>query len=258
MTAELAPVRWSLLKHIGRSPAHYKHARDAGVAETGPKRLGAAVHSLVFGTEPFLVFAGSSRRTKEWQTFARENAGRLILLKDEAHTAAAIAASVMSTPHAIDRLLEGALEQPIEWEISGRACRGRPDVVNVDLVELKSGYDINPRRWYWECLKLGYIGQLGWYYDGLIAAGRTPPRVACIVAVESKPPYPVCVWDLDPDLLDTGRKQARLYFERLLVCESADEWPGYTQGPQVLRAPDAMNDNVALDFEGVDTEEAAQ
>lgn len=249
---DLRQVRWSWLRSILRSPAHCRYTLDHGIEETQAMRLGTAVHHILLGgPHEFVTFDGGARRGKHWDAFEAANPGKTILLASETMVAAAMAASVASTPHAMEAL-EGAQELELTWKLAGRDCGGRVDVLGTDLVELKTGWDINPARYYWQALRLGYFAQLGWYYDGLLAAGRPEPRISRIVAVESKPPYPVMVYDVGPTALDVGRKQARLAFERLLVCEASNDWPGYAAGPVLLEAPEYEGDVVLTGsaFEG--------
>ena len=55
-----------------------------------------------------------------------------------------------------------------------------------------------------------------------------------IVAVESKPPYPVVVYDLSEEAIKQGNMLWHSLWERLRGCEENDHWPGYVEGISVL------------------------
>ena len=245
------PVRWSYLRELRRSPAHYLHALTAERLETPAMRLGTAVHSLVFGQENFDVWTGT-RCGKDWDLFKAEHDGRTILTNDEAVTAGNIAAAVTASPLAV-RVLTGDQERRIHWTEAGRACAGTPDVIGAGfLADLKTTADASPERFPFQARKMGYHGQLCWYRNGY---GHTIGTDGSdldlyIVAVESKPPHPVTVFQLTPSAIDMGERTWRACFERLLVCEASGSWPGYTEAVQQL---DAIEDfSLTVDGEEVD------
>lgn len=258
MTRE--PIHWSILKNIARSPAHYKYAASREFAPSAAMRLGTAVHSLILGeSTPLVIYEGASRRGKAWGEFsAQHTASRTtIMLASEMEIATAMAAAVLRCPNAM-AALDGAHELELEWTIAGRACAGRLDAIGpTTLCDLKSTRDASPARFPWQARSLDYAAQLGWYYDGAIAAGRPAPHKVSIVAVESAPPHCVVVYDLTDELLEMGRRRARGLLEQLLICEESDEWPGYAQGPVVLDIMEQDGDAPVLDFGDEEESEAA-
>lgn len=257
---ERNPIHWSALKSIARSPAHYRHAAERRFTPTASMRLGTAVHGLVLGaTWPVVVYDGASRRGKAWDAFEletlRTSPNATIMLESEMATARAMADAVRACPDAM-ATLDGAHEVDLEWTIAGRACAGRIDSIGAHvLCDLKSARDASPARFPWEVRRMDYATQLGWYFDGVIAAGLPRPSKASIVAVESSAPHCVVVYDLSDEMLEMGRMRARSLLERLLVCESSDEWPGYAQGPIVLDVMDSETD-AGLDFGEAEEETA--
>ena len=251
------PIHWSTLKSIARSPAHYLWAASHQFVATASMRIGTAVHSIILGeSTPVRVFDGAARRGKEWQAFAAEitDARTTILLRSEMAIAERMADAVRGCPDAMSAL-NGAHELELEWSIAGRRCAGRIDSISsAVLCDLKSTRDASPARFPWQARSLEYAAQLGWYYDGALAAGHAAPDNVSIVAVESAPPHCVVVYDLSDDLLEMGRRRARALLEQLLVCESSDAWPGYAQGPVILDVMTHDDPGAELDF-GEGTEE---
>jgi hypothetical protein len=248
----LDPVRYSRLKLMALSPAHYQ---AAAVEETYAMERGSAVDAMVFGTQEVLAWGlnekGNQRpRTgKDYDAFAADHPGALILTTSEYQEARTQADAVRSSTMAM-RLLDGNRQNEITWRFGPRACAGRPDVwVPSHVTELKCTVSSQPRRFRRQARSLGYCGQIVWYMDGLAAAGLAAPEAGYIVAVEGTAPFVVTVFRLNQTDIDRGRRDYRAWFEQLMVCEAANEWPGYSQAVVELGAYD---DDVELDFTGVE------
>ena len=233
-TTELAPVRFSRLKLMQLSPAHY---RDATVEETSAMERGTAVHSILLGGAPVMYYPGPVRRGKEWDAFEAANAHAQILTRSDYDTAHRMADAVRANDLAMS-VLKGQHEVEIAWKMLGRACGSRVDVVGADYVtELKTCRSADPRAFQWQALRMHYHAQLSFYQDA-VRHGGGKALDAYIVAVESAPPHVVTVLQLTERALEQGRRSVRLWFERVLQCEQAGEWPGYCQSVVPLDAPE--------------------
>jgi len=225
----MQPVRFSHLKHIGRSPSHYREARR-GRPDSASLRLGRLVDILTFGGDP-LVFDGS-RRGKAWDAFEEANPGADLFTSTELATAEPIVASLLEDPrhwHARDLLTHGTFKERIHWSWLGRPCSGEPDVAGEFLVDLKTTRNAQPEWFKRDALWRSYHAQLAWYRNGLLLCGSQPPAECYIVAVETSPPYPVTVLRLTERTIEQGERLCRLWMERLISCESSNQWPGYVQ-----------------------------
>lgn len=226
--AELSePVRVSALKYMALSPAHYRHQVLHGKEQTLSMRLGDGGHSLLLGRKPVTVYPGR-RAGKEWDAFEAAHPGHVILNEREHDVARGMSDAVLRHKEAAELLLDGTVvESPIDWSFLGRKCRSTPDAYNRDkIVELKTCRTAQPERFMKQALWQYYHAQLAFY----AMAVRFSIDVPCyIVAVESAPPHPVQVFRLSPKTLDKGWQLCRAWFERLLVCEEANVWPGYTE-----------------------------
>jgi len=240
--AGVCPVRFSRLKLMAQSPLHYKHAT---VEETMAMERGSAVHSLVLGGQPVIAWEeGRPRRGKEFDRFEADNPGALILTATEFEKANAIAAAVKKHRLAMSRL-DGEREVETSWSFGKRRCAARIDAIPIDgVTELKISMTANPARFHWHALRQGWLAQTVWYLDGMAKQGRVL-EAARIVAVEPKPPFALTVFRLDEPTMEMARKTYRLWFERLLACEDANEWPAYAQDEVTLSVPD---NDVELDF----------
>jgi hypothetical protein len=237
----LAPVHFSRLRNMAKSPAHYLSALTIERADTPAMRLGRLVHMLLLEEEaPVAIFDGR-KIGKEWDAFEKAHAGREIVAPSEMLLAENIAAAVMANETARD-LLTGACEQHISWSFAGRECAGRLDVWTPErVVELKTTGDAEPGRFVRTALRMAYHAQLAWYQDGLSAAGLGGPEQAFIVSVESKAPHVVTCLELTARALDFGRRLYVLWFEQLRNCERSGIWPGYASGIVPFDAPDDLN-----------------
>lgn len=224
----LEPVRFSHLKHIARSPAHYRHALTASY-DSAAFRIGRLVDCAVLGGPQPVVFEGT-RRGKAWEAFRAEHDERDIYTASEVAAAAPVSEAVLSNRRAMEVLEAGIPKRRIAWDWIGRNCSGEPDVGGLDvLVDLKTCRTADPARFAREAIWYGYHAQLAWYRNGLELAGKPRPREVYIVAAEKAPPYPVTVFRLTEDALDAGLRLCRGWLERLLVCEDADVWPTYSE-----------------------------
>ena len=238
------PVRFSTLKQFARSPAHYYHAVQSGYDETASMRLGSGVHAMLLG-QPVVKYSGKTRNGKEWEAFKANFPGQTILNSREWSEAEQIVSSILRDPLAKRVLTDGetVIEQRIDWTWQGRAFRSTPDVRTADrVVDLKTCRCAEPDRFARSAIWMSYHAQLALYLDAVRESGLGTPREAFVVAVESSPPYPVTVLRLTERALDQGRRLCRLWFERLLQCEAANEWPGYVQSIAELDVPDETDD----------------
>lgn len=226
------PVHFSNLKLMGKSAAHYFDS-IGGDDDDVAMRLGRACHALVLGVQPggtWHIYEGR-RAGKEYEAWKADHPGD-IFIPSEMALARAMAFSVMRNKHAMD-LLKGDFELPVEWtDESGRKCATRGlDVLNRKkryVVDLKTAQTAHPQWFAREAIRMSYHAQGAFYSDAARSLGVDVQDVF-LVAVEKKSPHPVTVLRLTARALHQGRKLIRSWMEQLLVCESANEWPGYCQ-----------------------------
>lgn len=240
------PVRFSNLKMIGKSPAHYRHAVQRGWDPSLSRRVGSGTHAMMFDL-PWTVWTGSGNGKKPvrnggpWEAFRNANPGKAIMSIGEYRKSRAISDSLKRNDRAME-LLRGpgtVREQQVSWKCLDRECVSTPDVRGPGyVVDLKTDKCAEPGkfaksgRWY------GYHAQLAFYLDAVAAAGLGKPDRAYIVAVENVAPYPVTILRLTDRALDLGRRMCRIWLEQLLVCEADDYWPGYVESDAEFDVPD--------------------
>lgn len=247
----LKRLNLSTLKHIGRSPAHYKHALTHERPDTDALKRGRAVHVATF--EPmvfarrYAIWDGGTRRGKDWDKFCEDNAGKEILTESQASDVEEIAAAVRADPIAAPYLSGGRGEQTITWDLEIPAlsdfpaqsweCKGRLDwVTRGALVDLKTATTAHPEQFGRQAVKFGYHVQAAWYSDGYeIATGKRLPVV--LVVVETEPPHVVSVFQIPDRYLDLGRDVYRGWLNRLDWCQRENLWPGYLEDVGELTLP---------------------
>ncbi len=265
----LPGISISRLKELRRSPLHYQHALSSP-RESHPLTLGTATHVTVLEPEryahDFAVWtnrteggAMSPRRGKVWDEFAALHAERTILTLDEATDAQAIAQSVRGDETAFRYLAVGDPEVTLQWEMDGRACKGRVDwLTTVEgeryLVGLKTTRDCRHFAFGSQAAKLDYALQWAWYLDGYeIITGKVPHVIE--IVVENTAPYAVATYRIENDILLQGRDNYRELLKILGECEAVDNWPGPVLGEQILTLPSwyypSMEDITDLELEPI-------
>lgn len=256
-TPERAPVRFTHLKAMARSPQHYQHAVTCGRPDSAPLRLGRIVHWGVLGCMPddedgrVTVYDGE-RRGNAWKAFAAQHAGDEIVTAAEVERAQPIIAAVLTDPIAA-RVLEGEREKRVRWAIGDRDCASRVDVIQpgAHLTDLKTTTNTRPEDFMRLAWRMHYHAQLAFYSDAALHAGIAAPR-AFIVGVETTAPHAVTVLRLADAVLEAGRREYRAWFERVLVCEASNDWPGYAQSDVPFDVPEWFESE-----DGDDEDEAA-
>lgn len=240
-------VHFSELKKIALSPLHYKHACENATEATRAMSVGTIGHHIVLGPRAdkgLVVYKGGRRQGKEWDAFKAEHKDAEIVTVAEWEEGEAIAAAILGDPIA-KPYLDGLHEVPLEWTDGGIdfATRG-VDTVGEDFIsECKSTVSAEPSRFQRLALNMMYHVQMVMSLDAvnfhrdLQGRPRVPDSRLFIIGCESKPPHPVTVLHLTPQVVELARKTLALWTERLRTCEENDFWPSYSQGVVELDAP---------------------
>lgn len=254
MTVSL-PLRFSTLKAMALSPAHFAYACTHELEPSRALRIGTATHAILLGGD--VAIYDGTRRGKAWEAFESEHAGTQIVTADEWAVASDAAASVRADPVAGPLFAwRGVNETRIDWQFRGVPFRSTPDRVLPDgtLIELKTARTAEPAAFQRDAMRRHYHAQLAVYREALASQG-VEIRRCVIVAVETVAPYCVSVHELDESVLELGFQSAVSWLERYQVCAAADQWPGYAQSA----VPWRFDPEPELDFDGVeDAQEAAQ
>jgi len=233
-------LHWSDLREMRECPAAYKYRLEHGAKVTDAMNRSTLVHAALFGPGPYqgpLVWDGNKvKERKRWAAFKEDNEGREIVTIADVEKATAIAAAVLADPVAAPLVTSGTMEETIRWKVGDRECEGTPDnIIDGIQVDLKVCSATNPEHFPWHCKKFGWHGQQAFYAD----SGVWELAGAKIISVPPAPPFCPVVYSLTPETLRAGTLLWRSLFERLVVCEQSDSWPGYAQQQVPLELPDA-------------------
>lgn len=264
-------LNWSTLKLINTSPKYLqwrvKHPRP----ETAPLRIGRAIHCLILEPDEFesrwistKTCAGTKKDKSacssmgtlyfegEWYCRVKGHApkeagnppeGVEIILPDERELVKFCADAVWAHGHASKLLKDSKTEHSIEWQDpeTGIACRGRMDSVRPNfLTDLKSTRRETVREFTMDAARGLYHGQLAWYHDGAIAAGRLPAdaELPYVVSVSTSEPYDVAAYQLSRSSFEAGQILYRDLLLKYAQCQAAEMWPGIAPDLLTLDLPD--------------------
>lgn len=236
------PVRFSRLKKMGQSAAHYFASLQDDTDDTLAMRLGRGTHAIVLGDRRVAKWdepaangkGGKAPRTGDrWAKFQEDNADAEILNATEWEHAHRMAEAILNNAFAYEliRTTGAIVEQTIEWSINGRACTSRPDVRHGAsiLADVKTARSTEPRKFSRDAQWQGYHAQFAFYNEAIRFCEGKAPDENYVIAVEKGRPHVVTILDVTKRTIEEGEKFWRLWWERLAVCEQTDVWPGYTQ-----------------------------
>lgn len=246
------PVRFSRLKHMSQSAAHYWQACQDDNDDTIAMRFGRGFHALCLGT-PVHRWTGKNRNSNEYKEFVENNPDTEVMSVKEWDTAHRMFEAIKRHKTA-DELLFGKdsiLEETIEWTFGGRKCTSRPDARRGTelLVDLKSTMCSEPRKFNRDAVFRGYHSQFSYYGHAIADRFGAFPTSSFCVAVEKKKPHVVTVLELPKETLEEGEKAWRLWWENLMVCEAANVWPGYTEAIEKIEVFDTGDVKLIIDGE---------
>lgn len=242
------PVRFTNLKRMAESPAHYLAAISNPFEPSAAMRLGTITHRLLLGGS--LVTFDGSRRGKAWESFKADHADEEIFTASEIDQARPMVGAVLRNALAME-WLEGVHEKTIRWAYNGRDCQSTPDVYHPEfrrVGDLKTCRTSKPENFRRDAIARKYPEQLAFYGEAL-GLEVSDPHV--LIAVESSSPYAVTVMRLTERAVEMARRQNRIWMERLAVCETTNEWPGYCQSVVELDIADEEDgDGFSLNIDG--------
>lgn len=233
------------VRHLLKSPEHYRTWVESPDKETEAPRFGRALHCAVLQPEKFLntyAFAdfGDQRKKKNKAykaNFLAENKGKEILGLDDYNQINAMRRKLMAHPNA-SRLLcvPGVCETSVYCEIDGIKHRATPDkwIASANLlIDLKTTDSASKRRFTYSVQEYDYAVQAAFYSDVMCAVGHEV-KTFLFLAIEKEPPFGIALYQLSNERLERAREDIRQAREILRVCLETNEWGGYPKDVQVI------------------------
>lgn len=238
--SNIEAVNFSTLKLMSVSPLHYRDAVENGGVRRPAFALGSAAHTAILEPREWMRryaivpqdIPRRDMRIKAYAAFVEESeaAGKQILSEKEYTAAVDVAESVKLNRGAADLLRGKTLrELTIKWEhkATGLQLRSRLDLAkpSVACVDVKTSNTLVPRDFFRSATQYGYPEQCAFYADAYTAAtGEVLPFK--ILAVESKRPHDVVIFNVPEDVLEYGRKNYERWLENVARCRDSNQWPG--------------------------------
>ena len=215
------------------SPLHVKHAYESVSESTDAMRLGTAVHTLCWEPDRFetdiAVWEEGARRGKGWAQFADDNEGKTILTMEQSVTALRVASALVKH-HQVKRLAtEGIAETAVFTVESDMQCRGCLDWLNTRegiLCDLKVVNSVESRAFGAAVIRYGWDVSMACYRTWFTRETGKAINSVKFIAVESKPPHDVVVYDVPEAALDAGWNKARERIVLVRECIDSGKWPG--------------------------------
>ena len=263
-------VSKSHLDKINLSPFHYwDHYINPDRVVPEPTKqmlLGSAMHTMVLEPDLFekqyLVESANApkrptavqRNAKKpsnqtldaiayWEEFDKKANGKTLISIEDYQRLTIMRTRVLGHPAASTILkMSGVTEQSYVWKDSqtGEICKSRPDFHTDDgtlIVDLKTTSDARELGFQKSVHNFRYHVQAGFYLRSIEEAEQF-----VFIAVESKPPYLVAVYNASTDMINAGNRVADKNLATLAQCRKSGKWVGYSEEITTLDLPRFNND----------------
>lgn len=227
-----------------RSLAHVRHGLDrvarGDLDSDGSRGFGSLLHAAVLEPDRWIREyrpSPSDRRTRAGKAAHAElvRAGATVVDRDDWFAIAEIVGSIGWHPVASRLVSESEHEVSMFGEITLPSgpdpirVKARDDMLLVDdrtIADLKTCSDASPGAFSRAIAIYGYHAQAAWYLDVAHACGLAINRFV-ILAVETKPPWVVTVYEIDAESIEIGRRENARGLARILEAQRTGAWPGY-------------------------------
>jgi hypothetical protein len=239
-------INATAIKAGRKSMMHMHHVLTGGKTDTtAAMSHGTAVHALLFQPDNIAVWM-NRRAGKDWEAFAEENKGKVILTTAESARAVDAVNAIRANKDAANLLAGCTFETAMNWTMpDGTACKALLDAHKPGcVIDLKTTKDIAERAFSSASWSAGTHLQMAWY---CMATGATD---AYLIAQESAAPWDVAVYRVHPLLLEHGRKECLRIVAEYNRCLERGVFPGQQPEPRDLLQPAYADEEVqGVDFE---------
>lgn len=238
-------ISHSGLTLVARSPAHFKFQppREA----TRQQAIGSAIHTALlepetFDNEYYCLNDVKDRRASAYKEAAKTHDPDKLLTGPEGDNVKGMQEAVWSQP-AAKRLLEaeGYRECVVfaRDPVTGLLTKCKFDILTTAgrAVDLKKTQDARPDAFGRAVFNYRYHCQVAFYSDVYKWATGEELKAFAILAVEEKLPHAAMVYVLDDKSIELGQTLYRKALNRFADCVEANEWPAYSEEPELLSMP---------------------
>lgn len=226
----------SMLGKLDNHPEDLKQYLEGGLGESSSAlSVGDALHKGMLEPEKFeemvVVWNESmfpdtkmtlrAKVNKDWYyNFLQENKGKCILKDTEYMEVKAMLLSLKSKPEAMKWLENAVYEQIALANVNGVAMKSKGDILRNDewLIDIKTTSDISLSSFKKSCEEYGYYRQAGMY------SKMFDKTKFGFLIVEKKAPYKVAFYEVSPETLERGVKEAESLIEKFKYYFSEDDF----------------------------------
>lgn len=231
------------LKHMVKSPAHFRYWKDHPQEDTPALLFGRAAHKYMLEKDDFfaefVIAPNIDRRTKagkeEYAAFLEENKDKDIISADDFQKIQEMHEALYSTPF-VAQLLNGEKELSffLEDEETGLIMKVRPDCLTTIgdthvLIDYKSTADASSEAFMKSAINLAYDMQLSYYKD-IMDKVTGHEHSVIFIAQEKTPPYAVNILEANEYFIKSGRDMYRTYLNLYKECSDSGNWYGFING----------------------------
>ena len=222
-----------LMKHFKNNPKPQTDAMALGSA------VGYAFLEPELLPEKVVLWNGARRAGIEWNEFKDGHKGKIILTKGAYTNLKGMIKALRKHPQIKQWITsDGETEVSRVAEIMGVRIKGRVDKLTGDpIVDLKSsGEDLDEDRFASHIVKMGY------HIQGAIYCKIFDRKRFILGVVESKAPHDVVPYEMDPDLLAFGLREAKMLISSWKYCCEKEYWPGRSEEIVTIGLPKWLKD----------------
>lgn len=227
----------SSLKHILKSPAHYKAALNRRFSPTTNMSIGSALHCLVLEGQKtydasYIVKPDDIKfTTKEGKAWKEEHRRYTILDKEAERKVLGMAETLKSLPDfdGTAKNYRKFNEVSIYWDSDGIDCKARLDRVvdrgdYVEVLDLKTTDSIDPHDFQKKVVGVfNYVFQAAWYAEAASLVYNKPARFT-FLGIERDDPFAMGVFTVSEEMMAEGQRQIRRARKILKECLKKKTW----------------------------------
>lgn len=261
-------LRASDLKHLRKSPAHWRAYQNAPKETTDALEFGKLFHSAIERPEEFLatyvvepVFEGRTKKGElttslactevkqaraKWYSDLKPNA--LVVRSSWKDELLGMLDSV-NKHRLLKNLLKNGVRETSLWvedPETGVTLKCRPDFISEKgyMVDIKTTRDASAAFFRNQVFSTKYDGDPFYILQAAHYSHCARLSKVCrgdmfvFVAIEKEPPYAVMVYTLDEGQMGPG-EQWRAHLTKLYAeCDASGKWPGYPEEAVSMLAPE--------------------
>lgn len=243
----------SMLSSLARSPAHcWALSLDPNrpAEEPTPAKIAGTLCHMVMleperAAQRYAVKPdGMSFSTRDGKAWREAHSAHKIVSHGDMLVAQAQRLALLSVPELAHALSKGRAEVSFFWIDSrtGLRCKGRADWLHtlpdgrVIVLDIKTTTDADPAEFGRSVWRYGYHRQSAHYTAGLTACGLDVAAFL-FAAVTNARPFLAVPYMLDDEATRRGAEHVTELLDLFAQCLSANHWPAFGEGVQVLSLP---------------------